>query len=309
MNTLNHYEPEIPQELAAPWLQLMYGDEVYTPRLVRIRKRIFPSEMIRLLDLERHAHSHGIYHLIFYLDGCNTVLVDGQRLGVRAGQMVLIDPGVRHNVVPREPRECSFLTLMFTYQNGDRDLSLTFEQLLGKLLGAQCHLPPVVDDNDGAFHAFFAHLEKEVLGNTEKDLDRVSFCLAGLFNALQGICLRRNQARAIPDDVLAVQHYLLDNLDRPVTIDDLTRVSHLSRSYMIGKFKQYCGMSPIDFLIHSRIEKAKTYLQHSSKRIKEIAWRSGFQSEFYFCKTFKKRVGQTPGEFRRDKTGAGHDSD
>jgi AraC-like DNA-binding protein len=68
-------------------------------------------------------------------------------------------------------------------------------------------------------------------------------------------------------------------------------------------------MSPIDFLIHSRIEKAKVYLQHSSKRIKEIAWRSGFQSEFYFCKTFKKRVGQTPGEFRRDKTGAGHDSD
>lgn len=293
----------MPLLLASPWLRLVHEGEAYAPHLLRIRKRVFSSEMIRLLDLEPHAHSHGVYHLIFYLDGCNTIRIDRQRIAVRAGQMVLINPGVRHNVIPREPRECSFLTLMFTYQNSDRQLSLTFEQLLGKLLGTELHLQPVLEDGSGALHSFFTCLEQDVLKRRERNLERVGFCLAGLFNAIQGICLHRNLGRAIPDDVLAVQHYMLQNLDRAVTIHDLTRVAHLSRSYLIGKFKQYCGMSPIDFLIHARVEKAKTYLQHSSTRIKEIAWRCGFQSEFYFCKTFKKRVGRTPGEFRRENAG------
>jgi AraC-like DNA-binding protein len=309
VNTVNCYEPEAPRELASPWLRLGFEGRVYTPRLVRIRKRIFSVEMIRSLNPQPYVHSHLIYHLVFYLDGGNTVLVDGRRLGVRAGQMLLINPGVQHDVLPREPRGCSFLTLMFTYQNGARHLSLPFGQLLGRLLGTQLDPQPVVDDNSGALHSFFACLEQDVLERREKDLERVSFCLAGIFNALQGLCLRPIPGKAIPDDVLAVQHYLLENLDQPVTIRDLTRVAHLSRSYLIAKFKQCCGMSPIDFLIHSRIEKAKTYLQHSSKRIKEIAWLCGFRSEFYFCKIFKKRVGQTPGEFRRKNTGTEYDGD
>ncbi len=303
MNTINYYEPEIPQPLTAPWLQLACKDRLYSPHLVRIRKRIFSIEMIRSLDLKQHAHSHRIYHLIFYLDGRNTIRIEGQWVEVRAGQMVLINPDVDHNVVPQELHKCSFLTLMFSYQSGDRYLSLPFDQLLGKLLGTQLHLPLVVEDINGSFHSFFSCLENDVLLKKEKDMERIGFCLAGLFNALHGTCLHRSQASAIPDDMLAVQQHLLENLDQPVTIHDLTRISNLSRSRLIGKFKQHCGMSPIDFLIHERIEKARIYLQHSSKRIKEIAWLCGFESEYYFCKTFKKRAGQTPGGFRRNKMG------
>mgnify|MGYP001193903786 FL=1 len=299
MRSHNYIEPDSPPQLDAPWLRLSLKGEIYRPHMVRIRKRWFTSEEIRKLDLKHHEHSHRIYHLIYYLEGTNSVSIDDRTVEVSAGQMLLIDPDVVHNVIPREAKDCCFLTLMFTYQSGEKLLSLPFTQLLEHLSGYPPQLESVIDDSHGTLRAHFNTLEKEVLGWDEADLKRVSYSLVGLLNELVGASLRREELRLIPDDILKVQRYMLMHLDESITIDDLKEISHLSRSQLIGKFKQHCGMSPIDFLIHARIEKSKIYLLHSSKRIKEIAWLCGFQSEYYFCKTFKKRTEQTPGQFRK----------
>lgn len=173
-------------------------------------------------------------------------------------------------------------------------------------MGYPVRLPSVIDDSQGRLHPYYTILEKEVLSCDPEDLRRVSYCLGGLLNELAGAALRRENFRSIPEDILEAQRYMLMNLEKPITIDTLKEVSNLSRSQLIGKFKQYCGMSPIDFLIHERIEKSKTYLLHSSKRVKEIAWMCGFQSEYYFCKTFKKRTHMTPGQFRSGENSQGY---
>lgn len=298
MSAINYIEPDPPAVLETPSLRVSVDDEVYKPHLVRIRKRWFDAEELSKLDLRMHGHSHTIYHLIYYLEGANSILIGDDIVEISAGQMVLIEPDIYHNVIPREPRDCSFLTLMFTYQCGEKLLSISFEQLLEKLAGYPVRPKSVIDDRKGALRPFFTMLEKEIMGSDEEDLKRVSYCLAGLLNEVLGSSLKRDHLKAIPEDILAVQKYMLMNLDSSITIEDLKEVSHLSRSQLIGKFKQHCGMSPIDFLIHARIEKSKTYLLHSTKRIKEIAWLCGFQSEYYFCKTFKKRTNMTPGKFR-----------
>jgi AraC-like DNA-binding protein len=298
MNTPHYFEPRAPAPLEAPWLKVTVHSEVYTPHLVRIRKRWFPVDMIEKLDVARHGHAHPIYHLIYYIEGSNTILVDNQTVDVHAGQMVLINPDVFHNIVPREPRDCGFLTLMFTYQSGENCLRLSFGQLLEHLTGSTLEPETVLTDRKRTLWPYFTHLEKEVLGRREKDLKQVESCLAGLLNEVPMCSHRRERLQSIPEDIFAVQEYLIENLDKPITIQDLTEISHLSRSHLIGKFKEHYGLSPIDFLIHERIEKAKTYLLHSSKRVKEIAWLCGFQSEYYFSKTFMKRTNMTPGAFR-----------
>jgi|GEM_PF-2025906 len=299
MNTPQYFEPDSPAPLKAPWLKVTVDEKVYSPHLVRIRKRWFPVEMIEKLDVKRHGHAHPIYHLIYFLEGSNTILVDNETVDVRSGQMILIHPDVYHNVVPREPRDCAFLTLMFTYQCGEEVLTLPFGSLLKHLTGFSVEPKTVVNDREKSLRPYFTCLEKEVLGQRKKNLAQVGYCLAGLLNEIPMCSLRRSRTQAIPEDILVVQQYLIENLDKSITIKDLTEISHLSRSHLIGKFKEYCGLSPIDFLIQERIEKAKTYLLHSTKRIKEISWMCGFQSEYYFSKTFKKRTGMTPGSFRK----------
>jgi len=298
VNTLNYIEPSPPAALDVPWLRVSVEGEVYTPHLFRIRRRWFSTEELRKLDRKHHGHSHCVYHLIYYLEGTNSVLIEDRVVEVAAGQMLLIEPNVFHNVIPREQRDCSFLTLMFTYQCGEKLLPLSFARLLERLAGHPLQPRRVVDDPKGVLRSYFNLLEKEVTGTDPEDLKRVGYCLAGLLNEVVGDSLPRDHLKSIPDDILAVQKYLFTNFDKPITIETLKDVARLSRSQLIGKFKQHCGMSPIDYLIHARVEKSKTYLLHSTKRIKEIAGLCGFQSEYYFCKTFKKRTGMTPGEFR-----------
>jgi len=302
MDSLHYFEPTPAPALASPSLCVTHARRKYVPHLVRIRKRRFTAEMISRLDLERHGHAHRIYHLIYILEGANTIRVADRTIPVRTSQMVAINPDVYHNVIPRQPRDFAFLTLMFTYRSGRMLLPVPFDQLLEHRTGMRVQVETVIDDNKGVLRAYFSCLEKEVLEHQHKDLRRVSYCLDGLLNELLGIGVRRDQRNPVPENILAAREYLLDHLDQPVTIRDLTEVSDLSRSQLIGKFKQHYGTSPIDLLIRERIDKAKTYLRHSTKRIKEIACLCGFQSEYYFSKTFKKRTHLTPGQFRRSNT-------
>ncbi|MDP0498287.1 MAG: AraC family transcriptional regulator [Verrucomicrobiota bacterium JB024] len=299
MDFANYIEPKTPAPLKSHWLQVSMNGKVYIPHLYRIRRRWFQAKEIRTLDLKRHGHAHCIYHLIYYLEGANSILIDDQPVAISSGQMVLIEPNVFHNVIPREPTDCSFLTLMFTYQCGEELLSVNFGQLLEQLTGYPIQPPRIIQDGKGALRHLFTTLEKEVMGTAEEDLKRVGYCLAGLFNEILGNSLRSDHLKPVPEDILDVKRYILTNIAQTITIEDLIEVSHLSRSQLIGKFKQYCGISPINYLIEARIDKSKTYLLHSTKRIKEIAWLCGFQSEYHFSKTFKKRVLMTPGQYRQ----------
>lgn len=56
--------------------------------------------------------------------------------------------------------------------------------------------------------------------------------------------------------------------------------------------------TPLDYLIHYRIEQAKRLLIETKEPITNIAFMTGFQSSAYFTKTFRKYVSVTPKEFR-----------
>ncbi len=300
-----YYEPPCPICLNDTWLRLTFGKRTYAPHLVRLRMRRFPATMIRQFDPRPREHSHRIYHLVYFLEGSNTISLATQPVPVRAGQLVLIDPDVSHDIVPREPRDCAFITLMFTYQCGSKLLALPFTELLAKLTNRRTEPGQTVDDHYGRLRSFFAFLQNEVLEKSTRCPENIGYCLAGLLNELAGTALHGSRKDQIPEDMLVVRQYLLNNLDRELTISHLTRIAHISRSHLLDKFKRYYGISPIAFLIRERIEKAKAYLLHSSRRIKEIAGLCGFKSEYYFNKTFKKHTRLTPGQFRKANMSSG----
>jgi AraC family transcriptional regulator, arabinose operon regulatory protein len=64
-------------------------------------------------------------------------------------------------------------------------------------------------------------------------------------------------------------------------------------------FKDNMGISPGNFIIHTRINTAKSMLIDTNKSIKEIALELGFPDPFTFSKQFKNLVGTSPSEFKR----------
>ncbi|SEW53009.1 AraC family transcriptional regulator [Chitinophaga arvensicola] len=74
-------------------------------------------------------------------------------------------------------------------------------------------------------------------------------------------------------------------------------------SWFRKEFKKYTGLSPFQYYIQLKIEKARELLNDPSVSVKEIAYDLRFDSSFYFSRLFKEKTGFTPTEYRKRTQG------
>lgn len=100
------------------------------------------------------------------------------------------------------------------------------------------------------------------------------------------------------DIIDGVRNYILENLGRELTLEDLADQARMSPFHFSRQFKRYAGVSPHTYLVNARINTARFYLVSSDLTVKEIAYNCGFSSVSSFCTCFKKNVGSTPMDYR-----------
>lgn len=92
--------------------------------------------------------------------------------------------------------------------------------------------------------------------------------------------------------------YVADNLDRPISLADLSSVTGLSKRHFIRAFAESAGQTPHRYVVSQRIEKAKQLLANSPDSITEIGLAVGFGHAQHFSNKFKALTGLTPSKFR-----------
>jgi two-component system response regulator YesN len=73
----------------------------------------------------------------------------------------------------------------------------------------------------------------------------------------------------------------------------------MNPNYLSTLFKKVTGKSFVDYLTEYRIEMAKAFLKKGDIKINDIASKVGYSNPGYFTKTFKKKVGISPQDFRK----------
>ncbi|MFW6271069.1 MAG: helix-turn-helix domain-containing protein [Bacillota bacterium] len=66
-------------------------------------------------------------------------------------------------------------------------------------------------------------------------------------------------------------------------------------------FREYKNITPYEFLIKCKIEKARSLLLSSSHNISRIADITGYRNIYHFSKQFKNRTGIAPSVYRKEK--------
>ncbi len=107
---------------------------------------------------------------------------------------------------------------------------------------------------------------------------------------------------ATPSLCEGIRQYCNEHLDQPLSLEDLSNMFHLSPNYLSLLFKRNYGISIMYYIQTQRIERAKTLLCHSREKIIGISRQCGYSSAKYFNIAFKKAVGMTPGEYRKQHT-------
>lgn len=97
-----------------------------------------------------------------------------------------------------------------------------------------------------------------------------------------------------PTTLQRVVDYVHEHLNQDVTLIKLAAFAQISPYHFLRLFKQKTGVTPHQYILQQRIEKAKYLLQHSELSIADIAVRVGFCDQSHLTRSFKRIVGVTP---------------
>jgi len=85
-----------------------------------------------------------------------------------------------------------------------------------------------------------------------------------------------------------------ENIYSEINLNAIGEVLGVSTSHLNAVFKSYTSMTPYQYFISIKIRKAKELLEAGSLAIKEVAFRLGFDDQYYFSRLFKKKAGIPP---------------
>jgi len=107
----------------------------------------------------------------------------------------------------------------------------------------------------------------------------------------------------LPDEewIAYITEYVDSHFDETLTLEVLALLSHGTPYHLHRTFKKVKGMTPLNYIQHVRIEKAKMLLTTFIDPVTKVGESVGLPNTSYFITLFKKKTGQTPEAYRRQQ--------
>lgn len=151
-------------------------------------------------------------------------------------------------------------------------------------------------------------IAKMLLAESQQDSLGSQLYLDSLANAL-AVNLLRHHATTTPQlpvydgglpprQLQRILDFVEAHLDQELRLEILAQLLDMSQFHFSRLFKQSLGLSPYQYLIQQRVERAKSLLKTSDRPIVDIALECGFNSHSHLSKQFRQVTGITPKAFR-----------
>jgi len=236
------------------------------------------------------------YQLLYITRGSGSFESDSSRhQEVKAGTMIILFPGERHRYKPDGE------TGWDEYWIGIKG------EIMDNLVKNGFFKPEdpcfYIGFNEQIFNIFDAIIEKtktEVSGY-QPMISGAALHLMGSLHAM----LKQNSVEHEDREILVNKARILfrTNIDRSFSPEQAAEELQVGYSWFRKVFKSYTGLSPGQYCIQLKIEKAKAMLSDPNLSVKEIAYTLKFESSFYFSKLFKEKAGMTPTAYRMREIG------
>lgn len=233
------------------------------------------------------------YLLKLSMNGCGVLEYDGQRYRVPAGSFFWIDCSKPQRYYTDDQEEgWHVVWLHFNGMNARN----YYDAFLSVNSGSPVSSLPL---NSNAYSLFQELLS--VAASDDEQL-RKDFEIAGLITRLLTECvtapMTEKDSSSIPQIIHAIMLYLQENFTQRHTLESLGSKFSINPFYLQKQFKKYVGLSPTDYCIYLRINRAKVLMRSTYATIGEISREVGIENLGYFTRLFKQHEGMTPQAYR-----------
>lgn len=209
---------------------------------------------------------------------------------VKAGTLIILFPNEKHRYKPDSN------TGWDEYWVGVKGAIIDNLLVAGYLSPANpCHY---IGFNDSVISLYDLIIEK-----TKQERPGYQPLISGIVLHLIGNChaiIKQSALENNEDEVIINKARLLfrANINNPYSPENTAKELNVGYSWFRKRFKSYTGLSPGQYYLQLKIERAKELLTNSNMRIKEIAIELNFDSALYFSKIFRDKTGFSPSDYR-----------
>lgn len=254
-------------------------------------------------DTKQSSHIHPYYEIFYLINGDCTFFIDHNIYKLNRGDLVIVPIGEIHKSTYPETGYSERFVVSFRENNLG-----WINEILGEEMVKQSLNMGVISIPDKRRDYVESLMYKMLFESEGQDILSPAFIKTGLIELLLFIirCRRyeENVIKEIDVDNQLMQEiatYIYDNYDKRISLDDMSRKFHISRSYLSKKFKAITGFGFKEYLINVRIKNACAMLLETNKSITDIAFECGFNDSNYFGDAFRHVKGVSPNKYRKNK--------
>jgi len=242
----------------------------------------------------KHFHDEFLIQIISR--GRNIFFCNGHEYVGRPGDVVLINPGEIHNgtCVPNEPLEYKVFYIENEKLNSilaSKKLGVTVPFLFGQTLVKDAFL----------FHKinrYFDRLSGNIYDPDELFTNYLEILLRIAGKYISGKFPDADEFVYHKEIMQFVKEYIHNHLDDDLSLNHLSKLFAISPFHFLRLFTKYTGLTPHQYILVRKIEKAKSLLRKRNSVV-DVAFSLGFSDHGNFTKSFKKMSGLTPTQFQR----------
>lgn len=248
-------------------------------------------------------HRHPEIELSFCMEGTYDIICENKRYSLTSGDLAVILPMIGHEI-PRDNSLCKNLTIEVGYT------------LLGDFFEAftNCNSHCLIYKKSELQHTepykqlLELLMQTAILRSTDSDFDELS--IKGNLYKISALLLQMLHSPKIVDaqnrkltDVKKIDKALEIIYNRyyePLNIEAISASCGYSKSNFCKMFKRITGDTFHNTLNRHRIELSCMLLRETDNTIEKIALETGFADTKSFCRVFKKIIGKSAGEYRKE---------
>ncbi|MDN4619555.1 AraC family transcriptional regulator [Paenibacillus sp. PsM32] len=234
-------------------------------------------------------HSHHFVEFFYVTSGRGEFLVEDKRFAIKKNDVIVINPNVEHTEISDTHQLLEYIVI------GIHGISLVNEENPFSYLK--------IDDVNNSI-LFYVHQLFEEYNARQYAYEEIGRHLIRILLYLilrkKSVSLHVEPSQKVNREIALVRNFIDIHFKKDITLDVLASEAHINKYYLSHAFKKTYDISPLKYLSTVRINTAKFLLESTNYSILDISEIVGFKSQSYFSQLFKKEIGLSPMDYRKE---------